>query len=100
MKNQLWPYTGRAQHRKMVLTCRRNNWRAQYKDSGGYPSSPCPEVTQLSLSLPHVSGMSRVAVPLSEPKVSACEHASLCVGPLGAIVCSVGIPTDFHNQIL
>ena len=47
-------------------------WNSAYSDIGSCPSSPCPEVTRLNLSL-YVSAIHQAPVPPQEPKVSACE---------------------------
>ena len=66
---------GRLQQGKMVLACRLHGRRAQQKENGGCPSSPCPEATQLGLSL-YVSGTSQAAILPPELRVSACEKVS------------------------
>lgn len=66
---------------KMAPTYRLQRRRVQQRNNGGCPSSPCAEVTQLSLFL-YVCGTSWAASPLLEPRVSACKGVSLCMGPL------------------
>lgn len=66
---------------KMALACRLHRRRARQRDNGDCPSSPLPEVTQLSLS-PYVSCAFQAADLLLEPRVSVCEQLNLCAGPL------------------
>lgn len=66
---------------KMALTCRLHRRRARQGDNGGCPSSPLPEITQLSLSS-YVSCASQAADLPLEPRVSVCEQMNLCAGPL------------------
>lgn len=72
---------------KMSPDYRLHRSMAQHRENDGCPSNLCPEATQFSIS-PYVSGTSQAAVPLLEPRVSACKQVSLCMGSLRDICVS------------
>lgn len=64
------PVVGGLNTRKMAPVCRLLWRRTQQRDNSDCSSSPHSEAKQLSLSL-NVSGTSRAAISLPEPRVSA-----------------------------
>lgn len=61
----------------MVPACWLCEKMAHHKDNDGCPSSSCPDSSQFFFS-----GVPQVAVPLLEPRVSACDQVNWCIGPL------------------
>lgn len=98
---------GRFNTDKMVVIYRLPLRGAQQKINGNCPSSTCPDATQLSLSL-YVSCTSQAAEPPLAPRMSICQQASLCAGPLREtsgfsgsfhLLWLARIPTDFYSHI-
>lgn len=90
----------RANTGKMAPVCPLHGSRILHRENGDYSSSPRPEVMQLSLSL-YVTDVSRITVPPSEPRVSACEQ--VCVRTLeedGWVSCRLLSQSDVVGVLL